>query len=555
MNNTGDEPDSDPNDGLCKSVPSNQCTLRAAIMQANHDAVPVTITIPPGTFVLSRRGFDDNALAGDLDIAGDLTLVGAGAGLTSVDGNGALTGDRVFHVLAAPRAVNLSGMTIRGGVAPTDTFPGGLGGGLFVDGMTGFPYRVRTLNGIVVESNTALKGGGLYTNLGYVELDNSIIQGNTAVDGGGINSAGSVLTLTHTTLRANTASNQGGGLRGDDILPIVRDSKVYSNAALQGGGMALTNAILGQLERDEISSNPADMGGGIYISTFYKFAMQDSLLHDNHAATGGGGIYQYAYPSLDLVRVTLDANTAGLVGGGMVITHVNRGVPAFIIDSTLSRNSAQYGGAIYQQTSAGDAGILLFQNSTLSGNSVSHEGGGIYSIGDSRIFLLNATIAANSVRPGFVHSFLAAGGGVFITTTAVLTLHNSLLADNINTDGFLQLAGDDCFTGPATSLRSLAFNLVETTTNCLLSGINFGLVIGQDPQLGPLQNNGGPTKTQAPKPGSPAVDAGDTGGCTDYLNNPLLADQRGFARPGNLRCDIGAVEYYPPAGFLPVIVR
>jgi FG-GAP-like repeat len=67
--------------------------------------------------------------------------------------------------------------------------------------------------------------------------------------------------------------------------------------------------------------------------------------------------------------------------------------------------------------------------------------------------------------------------------------------------------------------------------------------------LGPLKNNGGPTQTHALVAGSPAIDAGDPGGCRDSSGALLQTDQRGFARhvDGNqdstARCDIGAVEF------------
>jgi hypothetical protein len=56
-----------------------------------------------------------------------------------------------------------------------------------------------------------------------------------------------------------------------------------------------------------------------------------------------------------------------------------------------------------------------------------------------------------------------------------------------------------------------------------------------DPRLGPLANNGGPTLTHAPLPGSPVIDAG-----TSDLH--LLTDQRGFPRVQGNATDIGAVE-------------
>jgi hypothetical protein len=106
-------------------------------------------------------------------------------------------------------------------------------------------------------------------------------------------------------------------------------------------------------------------------------------------------------------------------------------------------------------------------------------------------------------------------------------------------------------------VTSLGFNLIETTTPpCAISGNTSGNVTGMDPLLGPLQNNGGPTKTQALLKGSPAIDAGQTP-CLDSSNTLVLTtDQRGFARPFGAQCDIGAVEYYPlKLVFLPLIDR
>src|SRR5207247_5952689 len=87
VNSTADLPDADPADGVCRTANSN-CTLRAAIMQANFTASAATISLPAGTYTLMRAGYDDDALVGDLDIKHDLTIQGAGSGATILDGNG-----------------------------------------------------------------------------------------------------------------------------------------------------------------------------------------------------------------------------------------------------------------------------------------------------------------------------------------------------------------------------------------------------------------------------------------------------------------------------------
>jgi hypothetical protein len=64
-------------------------------------------------------------------------------------------------------------------------------------------------------------------------------------------------------------------------------------------------------------------------------------------------------------------------------------------------------------------------------------------------------------------------------------------------------------------------------------------LITTNPDLGPLQNNGGSLPTMALLAGSPAIDAGSNTGC------PAL-DERGVARPQGTACDIGAYESAPP---------
>ena len=66
--------------------------------------------------------------------------------------------------------------------------------------------------------------------------------------------------------------------------------------------------------------------------------------------------------------------------------------------------------------------------------------------------------------------------------------------------------------------------------------------------LGPLQDNGGPTWTSALLAGSTAIDAIPVADCTDLDGIPMIIDQRGFARPvdgngdGDVRCDMGPYE-------------
>ena len=169
VNSTLDQLDADSTDGVCASTPGGVCTLRAAIMESNFVTGPNTITVPSGVYLLTLPGQDDGALAGDLDLSHAVNIFGAGSGSTIIDGNSAVTGDRVFHILPTAQHVYMQGLTIRGGHAPSPIVPAG-GGGLYLEG------GQLTMYYVTLEGNSAQQGGalatadGVYSQVGFGEL-------------------------------------------------------------------------------------------------------------------------------------------------------------------------------------------------------------------------------------------------------------------------------------------------------------------------------------------------------------------------------------------------
>src|SRR2546425_8661400 len=88
VNDTADGVDAAPGDGRCATA-AGTCTLRAAIQETNAEPGADTIMVQAGTYLLTIPGRGEDAAAtGDLDIAEALTIIGAGADSTIVDGNG-----------------------------------------------------------------------------------------------------------------------------------------------------------------------------------------------------------------------------------------------------------------------------------------------------------------------------------------------------------------------------------------------------------------------------------------------------------------------------------
>ena len=113
VNSSVDAVDVSPGDGICATATAGQCSLRAALMEANAAPEFDTISLPAGVYALTRMGRDEDAGAsGDLDISSNLALVGAGPDVTIID---AQSVDRVLHVLSGATASALGVRLIGGG--------------------------------------------------------------------------------------------------------------------------------------------------------------------------------------------------------------------------------------------------------------------------------------------------------------------------------------------------------------------------------------------------------------------------------------------------------
>ncbi|MFZ2470561.1 MAG: hypothetical protein WAW52_01335 [Methanothrix sp.] len=129
-----------------------------------------------------------------------LTVKGAGAGKTIVDGNGAGSVFTLGRTCVDNRAriITLEDMTIRNGKAVS-------GGGI---ANVGCPL---TLNDVIISGNKASYAGGAICSTGSVIMDGGSITGNTAKIGGGIYSWGTVV-INDVSITGNTATGYGGGI-------------------------------------------------------------------------------------------------------------------------------------------------------------------------------------------------------------------------------------------------------------------------------------------------------------------------------------------------------
>ncbi len=264
--------------------------------------------------------------------------------------------------------------------------------------------------------------------------------------------------------------------------------------------------------------------------------------NQGYVGAEGGGIYNAGHLTAD--STTISRNT-GFPGGGIY----NAGVLTLTNSTVVANDSFNRGGGIL------NTGTLTVTNSTLSdnwaldGDGDAH-GGGISNQGDA--WLINTTIYDNLVSGGyFTHG---SGGGLENSGNAVLK--NSILAGNWISYRPTEFK-EDCASWEPIVLEG--YNLIEITQTgnlCALEGELLTLIVGQDPLLGGLALNDGPTLTHAPLEGSPVIDVIDPANCTDASGVLLATDQRGLPRPQDgdgdtsAECDLGSVELQAPHAVL-----
>lgn len=229
-------------------------------------------------------------------------------------------------------------------------------------------------------------------------------------------------------------------------------------------------------------------GGGIYSGEGATLNLVDSTVAGNSAAWSGGGIYAFFRTTTTIVRSTISGNVSNDVGGGIR-----------------------------------SLGNVTITNSTISGNrSTGWHGGAIFAT-DGDVTISSSTIADN-IGPDWAPSaiFMGQWGGTFVPT---LTLTRTVITGNH------WYACERYASGTAANVVSGGYNVIQDGS-CNPASTD---VVVWDAGLGALADNGGPTLTQAPLPGSAAIDMAGSTGCP-------ATDQRGISRPQGAACDAGAVE-------------
>lgn len=295
----------------------------------------------------------------------------------------------------------------------------------------------------------------------------------------------------------------GGGIRVSTAQLNLQSVRVIGNESQVSGGGIATGGIdeVITISDSQISNNTAPFlgGGGAGIDASGTITITDTTISGNVGTGSGAGIRASGTVELTRVRVIGNETTGASNSGGGVSASGLTMTESLIFDN----ESAAHGGGLF--------GSGLVTNTTIYGNTAGTRGGGVSTSGD--LTLRNVTVAEN-VAADNGNSALVFG------STAELHLDNTILTSTA--------AGDEC---DGVAPTSVGHNLADDAT-CNLSAV--GDMASTASSLGPLADNGGPTNSAEPQPGSAAIDNGSDVG--------LVTDQRGFGRPGGAGFDIGAIE-------------
>lgn len=305
-----------------------------------------------------------------------------------------------------------------------------------------------------------------------------------------------------------------------------------------------------------VTGGEGTMGGGIRARG--PLTVRNSTIAGNRSSgfgTGGGGIGGAGSGvSVLIENSTITENYAGndvytVRGGGVLVN----GGSLEIVRSTIARNDCRstyfikgygYGGGV-----AAVGSDVVIRESTIDNNLAIDVAGGLY-LSASHTVLINTTVSNNHAsicggihfrqpQPGSSMSHVTVTensaysrvGGVWVISPSTVELGNSIIAGNTSSMDPQDSAGP---------FDSQGYNFIGRGAGGITNGVNGDLAGSPsaplDAVLGPLEDNGGPTRTHAPRLGSPLIDAANPASFA-------AQDQRGVARPIGSRADIGAVEW------------
>jgi ribosomal protein S11 len=462
---------------------------------------------------------------GVLRTAGIDTITATDVSNSSITGTGSFTippGPAVYLVVSAPSSA-IAGSPISFTVTAYD---------LFLNVATGYGGTVAFTssdpNAMLPGSTAITNGTGTFS----ATMETAGTQTITATDSvNSLAASSGNISVTIPALVVTTPNDDAGAAgnctvqttpgTGTDASCSLRDALLQS-AALGSASITFDATAFASAQSITLSSDTLNIPSNTTITgpTSGSGATLRNLVTVNGSAASPVFTVNSGVTNASLSGLIVTNGSSGSGGG------ISNSGTLTVTNSTISGNSASaaYGGGIF------NAGTLTVSDSTISGNSAANgQGGGIFNAGT--LTVSDSTISGNSAAGGL-------GGGI-LNISGTVTVSDTTISANSADDGggiVLQPATTVNLANAIVSGNSAAvsspdlFNIGGTLND------NGGNQLNLSPtaiNLGLLANNGGPTQTMLPLPGSPAICFGTSANAA-----AVSGDQRGLGFDPN--CTVGS---------------
>ena len=302
-----------------------------------------------------------------------------------ITGNNAGTGDSGGGVY-----VEDGGSFIMNGGSITDNAAGSNGGGVYVTKGGSF-----IMNGGSITDNTADTNGGGVHNRGTFEMSGTAtVSGNTGSEGGGVYNYG-IFNMSGAAVIADNLANDntgGGGYGGGGVC-----NSGKSSAFNMSGGEIKNNTCIN-----------LSYGGGV-CNRSSTFIMTGGSITGNSTSNGcsGGGVENYYSTFTMSGTAAINNNTAGS-GAGVFNFQGTFNMNGGEIKNNISKGS--YGGGVSNKRTFDKTDTVFnMTGGTISGNSASFAGGGVYNGGSATFNMSGGEIIDNNCSSNDGYG----GGGVY----------------------------------------------------------------------------------------------------------------------------------------------
>lgn len=421
VNTTNDTIDANPGNGSCADSTGN-CSLRAAIQEANALIGADTIILPDGLYTLT--------LGSTLPtVTTTVTINGSEASSTIIEAstcdpitrpdNCTPANYRVLNVSATGN-LTIDKVTIRHGQCPNQCIPpigNGEGGG----GIKSFG-NLTVINSLITNNSSPNTGGGIYGS-GTTQILNSTISNNKAGwVGGGLDIASDTAraTIIGSTFLNNFAKAGGGGIEFSQGISSVINS-TFSNNGIElysGGGINNYESTL-TVTNSTFSENRAPNGGGISNHLYGTLFLINNVIANSLVLDGSGTTTDCYLNPLDMIGSSIN---------NLIENSQNCGIPLSNSDPILGP-LGNYGGptqtmALLNNSPAIDAGTTTSCPATDQRGVIRPQGAacdiGAYETGPIIPIVTASNPSANAV---------------LTSLSSITVVFNQDMLDNATTDG------------------------------------------------------------------------------------------------------------------------